>query len=43
MSLSIELDFETDKPHIFSQGELVSGKVVLNCKTSEDVAAIIIR
>ena len=43
MSLSIELNSGSEKPRIFSQGELVSGKVIFNCSRSEDVAAIIIR
>ncbi|KAE9370000.1 hypothetical protein N431DRAFT_469874 [Stipitochalara longipes BDJ] len=42
MSLSIELNSESKKPRIFSQGELVSGKVIFNCSKSEEVAAIII-
>jgi len=43
MSLSIELNSESEKAHIFSQGELVSGKVIFNCSKSEDVSAIVIR
>ena len=43
MSLSIEFDSKSEERRIFSQGELVSGKVIFNCSKSEDVAAIIIR